>query len=120
MMEADVIVVAVLPQIVSVVAENIKKHAKEDALVISIAAGVTIATLERFLGGNRKIVRVMPNTMGQVANGHSAVKLNGNVDDNEKAFVDAFLVHLARSCTLTKINSQSLLLTAVPDRCGST
>ena len=91
MMEADVIVVAELPQIVSVVAENIKKHAKEDALVISIAAGVTIATLERFLGGNRKIVRVMPNTMGQVANGHSAVKLNGNVDDNEKAFVDAFL-----------------------------
>lgn len=59
--------------------------------MISIAAGVTIATLERFLGGNRKIVRVMPNTMGQVANGHSAVKLNGNVDDNEKAFVDAFL-----------------------------
>ena len=33
MMEADVIVVAVLPQIVSVVAENIKKHAKEDCLL---------------------------------------------------------------------------------------
>lgn len=89
--EADVIIIAVLPQIVSIVAEKVKNHAKKDALVISIAAGVTIATLEGLLGSDRKIVRVMPNTMGLVENGHSAVKLNYNVNDNERTFVDTFL-----------------------------
>ncbi|MGN0658189.1 MAG: pyrroline-5-carboxylate reductase [Emergencia sp.] len=91
MADADVVVIAVLPQIVSAVAENIRKYVRKDALIISIAAGVTIATLEKHLGEDRRIVRVMPNTIGQAANGHSAVKLNGNVDEEQKEFVEAFL-----------------------------
>lgn len=94
--EADVIVIAVLPQIVATVSQNIKKHCKKDALVISIAAGVTISTLEKHLGSEKKIVRVMPNTMGQSGSGHSAVKLNQNIGAEEKVFVDVFLSALGQ------------------------
>lgn len=89
--KADVVVIAVLPQIVGIVAENIKQHARKEALIISIAAGVKVETLEHFLGKDRKIVRVMPNTMGQAENGHSAVKMNRCVTEEEKKFVEEFL-----------------------------
>jgi pyrroline-5-carboxylate reductase len=56
----DVIVIAVKPNVVEHVCEEIQKIQSE-ALVISIAAGVQINTLENLLPG-RKVVRVMPNT----------------------------------------------------------
>ena len=102
MADADVIVIAVLPQIVAAVAENIKKHSRKDALIISIAAGVRVQTLENLLGSDRKIVRVMPNTMGQAGNGHSAVKLNSNVSEDEKDFVEAFLGTLGQVMYLSE------------------
>ena len=83
---ADMIIIAVLPKIVPVVAKTIKAAAKAETVILSIAAGVTIASMEEMLGADRKIVRVMPNTLGQSGNGHSAVCLNGNVNEEEKAF----------------------------------
>ena len=94
--EADVIVIAVLPQIVPHVAKCIKAAAKKEALILSIAAGVKVSTLEQLLGSEKKIVRVMPNTMGQAENGHSAVCLNTQVNAEEKEFVHCFLSALGQ------------------------
>ena len=91
MKKADLFVIAVLPKIVPVVARSIKAAAKEDSIVVSIAAGVRISAMEEILGADRKIVRVMPNTLGQSGNGHSAVCLNENVNEEEKAFVSAII-----------------------------
>ena len=100
MKEADMIIIAVLPKIVPVVARTIKEAAKAETVVLSIAAGVTIASMEEMLGADRKIVRVMPNTLGQSGNGHSAVCLNGNVNEEEKAFALQVLEALGQTILL--------------------
>ncbi len=100
MEEADMIIIAVLPKIVPVVARTIKEAAKAETVVLSIAAGVTIASMEEMLGADRKIVRVMPNTLGQSGNGHSAVCLNSNVNEEEKAFALQVLEALGQTILL--------------------
>mmetsp|Transcript_26502 Transcript_26502/g.41106 ORF Transcript_26502/g.41106 Transcript_26502/m.41106 type:complete len:284 (-) Transcript_26502:371-1222(-) len=55
------IVLAVKPQIISQACQDVVAAASDDTLVVSIAAGVTLSTLQSLLPGKR-IVRVMPNT----------------------------------------------------------
>jgi pyrroline-5-carboxylate reductase len=58
---ADVIVLSIKPQIMAHVADEIKSCVKDNKLVISVAAGVTTASIEKKLGGNIPVVRAMPN-----------------------------------------------------------
>jgi pyrroline-5-carboxylate reductase len=58
----DVLVVAVKPHVVPDVLAELKPALEPRHLVISIAAGVTLATLLDGLGGFRRVARVMPNT----------------------------------------------------------
>jgi pyrroline-5-carboxylate reductase len=65
---ADVLVLAVKPQDMKRALASLG-GALGGKLVISIAAGVRIASLSRWLGGHRKIVRCMPNTPALIAAG---------------------------------------------------
>lgn len=84
---ADMVIVAVLPAYVGAVAETIKGLINQNPLIMSIAAAVTIDTLESHLGSAAKIARVMPNTLSQSGNGFSAVCLNKNVSQDQKTMV---------------------------------
>lgn len=95
--EADMVIIALLPQHVSSVAKTLKELTKENAIIISIAAGITIETLEAQLGSGKKIVRVMPNTLISSGNGHSAACVNGNIDDVDKKFVTEILNALGQT-----------------------
>ncbi len=44
------------------VLESLAPHITPDHLVVSVAAGMTLATLEQALGESARVVRVMPNT----------------------------------------------------------
>src|SRR5690349_9756656 len=57
---ADALVLAVKPQVMREALAGVA--VKRDGTVISIAAGVRLATLRRWLGGDAPIVRAMPNT----------------------------------------------------------
>jgi pyrroline-5-carboxylate reductase len=70
---SDVIVLAVKPQQMADVVADISTKIEHLPLVISIAAGVTIATLERGLGKPVPVTRVMPNTPALVLTGASAI-----------------------------------------------
>jgi len=59
---AEIIVLAVKPQIMPAVLKEISEHLGQRHLVVSIAAGVTLGTLSRVLPAGTRIVRVMPNT----------------------------------------------------------
>lgn len=68
----DVVILAVKPQILSKVCQQIKDSIRPNALIISIAAGVRLTDISRWLGGNSAIIRTMPNTpalLGQGATG---------------------------------------------------
>ena len=73
---------AVKPQSFPDIATNIKRA--DFPKVISIMAGVTVATLQESLGA-KKICRVMPNTPCMIASGMSALCFHG-YDDLEKDF----------------------------------
>lgn len=70
--DADIVVVAVKPADVAAVLTAAMPALAEDALVVSIAAGVSIATLEDLVP-SRPVVRAMPNTPALVGEGVAAI-----------------------------------------------
>jgi pyrroline-5-carboxylate reductase len=74
---ANVLLLAVKPDQVASVLEEIRGSFTEQHLLISIAAGVTIAKLEAGLGGKARVIRIMPNTpalIGESATAYSPGK----------------------------------------------
>ena len=83
--EADVIFLAVKPQQIFQVMDEIRPNVAADKLVVSIAAGVRLDTLSEGLGGETRLVRVMPNTpclVGRAACGYCVSK-QATVEDGE-------------------------------------
>ena len=72
--ECGTVIVAVKPQVVRQVLSEIREKVRERRpLLISIAAGVTLSAMSRFLGEDTRLVRVMPNTPALVLAGVSAI-----------------------------------------------
>jgi pyrroline-5-carboxylate reductase len=71
--EAAVIVLSVKPQVMNKLLDEISPALDERKLVISIAAGVPIAAIERKVGHGVRIVRTMPNTPALVGSGATAL-----------------------------------------------
>jgi pyrroline-5-carboxylate reductase len=70
---ADVIVLAVKPQILPQVLSEIAPHLEPNKLVLSIVAGVAISRLSLMLTGHDRVVRAMPNTPVLVGEGATAL-----------------------------------------------
>ncbi len=70
--EADVVLLAVKPRVIDDVVAGIA-DAVRDALVVSIAAGISCARLESLLHPGVPVVRVMPNTPAMVGSGMAVV-----------------------------------------------
>ena len=71
--KADMIFLAVKPIYCEQVLQEIKDKLTKDRIIVSIAAGKTMAWLEEQLGKDTKIVRTMPNTPALVGEGITAV-----------------------------------------------
>lgn len=79
---AEILVLAVKPQILGSVAIALAQAVqKKRPLVISIAAGVRIEDLARWLGSDLPIVRVMPNTAALIGSGASGLYANERVNE---------------------------------------
>lgn len=81
--EVDILFGAVKPNVILKVLKDLASQLKKEALVISIAAGVTLDSLATVLGHDRKIVRVMPNTPALVNEGMTSVTPNVLVEQPE-------------------------------------
>lgn len=92
--KADIIVLAVKPNVYDIVLYTIKDSIKKDKLIVSIAAGKSIESIEAILGNEVKIVRTMPNTPALVGEGMAAICGNKNVTSDEvnevKAIFESF------------------------------
>lgn len=89
---ADVIVLAVKPQVMKAVLETMASAVQaKKPLIISIAAGVEISCLERWLGGRLAIVRCMPNTPALVQSGATALYANDRVDEQQRQLANDIL-----------------------------
>ena len=59
---SDILVLAVKPFLLKGVIDQVKDHVRPGVLIVSIAAGWTLAQLEEAFGGQTHVIRVMPNT----------------------------------------------------------
>lgn len=85
--QADILVGAVKPNVILNIMDELAGSVKKDALVVSIAAGVTLASLTGALGADRKIIRAMPNTPALVGEGMTSITPNALVSDEETQLV---------------------------------
>jgi pyrroline-5-carboxylate reductase len=83
---SDVAIIAVKPDIIAAVLHNIKEHCA-GRIVVSIAAGVSIASMEAVLPSPQKIIRVMPNTPVLTGEGMSVLSPNSHADGEAVALV---------------------------------
>lgn len=89
---ADCVVLAVKPQAMHEVCTHLATVLLDaQPLVISIAAGVRLAQLERLLGDTRAIVRCMPNTPALLGAGASGLCANRHVDAAQCALAEHLL-----------------------------
>jgi pyrroline-5-carboxylate reductase len=89
---ADIVVFAVKPQVLkavaTAVAEPIQHH---KPLIISIAAGVRSRDLERWLGGDLQVIRVMPNTAALVGSGASGLFANRRATSSTRDIAESVM-----------------------------
>lgn len=71
--DAEIVLLAVKPQFIDTVLAHLADSIGPGTIVVSIAAGVTTARLERLLPQGTAVVRVMPNTPAIVAQGMAVV-----------------------------------------------
>lgn len=94
---SDLLVIGVKPKDVAKVLAEAASYLRKDTVIISIAAGVTLATLENALGFKHKLVRVMPNTPALVGEGMSSITPNELVTEQELAQVEAMFTSLGKA-----------------------
>ena len=86
---ADVIVLAIKPQVLQqVIAPLASILAAQHPLIISIAAGISMDSLENWLGNHLPIVRCMPNTPALVETGATGLLGNKNLTEQHRLLTD--------------------------------
>lgn len=80
---ADILILAVKPDLHDLVISQIKEEIKKEAIIVTIAAGITLADIENWFGFRVKAVRTMPNTPSLVGEGMSALCPNEVLSEDE-------------------------------------
>lgn len=80
---ADVVLIAVKPQMMKAVCEALRPSLKPGQLVVSIAAGITCASMNKWMG-EHPIVRCMPNTPALLRQGVSGLYATARVSSEQR------------------------------------
>ncbi len=86
---ADVVVLAVKPQLMADVCDALRKAvpAISDKLIVTIAAGIRMPKYRTYLGDDIRIIRVMPNTPSLVGKGMSGLVADDRADESDREFI---------------------------------
>ncbi len=85
--KCNIIFICVKPQVFETTLQKLQTYFTNDHLVISIAAGVPLAIIER-LTGKARCVRIMPNMPFQVGEGAAGFSLGTRNDNRDKEIVE--------------------------------
>lgn len=108
--DSDVIFLATKPNYVPQVLEEIKDEITPDKLVVSIAAGISTEKIENILG-QRRVIRVMPNTPALVQEGMSGVCKGAYATEEDAEFVMKLLSNIGKVIEVEE--SQIDIVTAI-------
>lgn len=86
---ADVVVLAVKPQLMADVCGALKDAVPEiaDKLIVTIAAGIRMPKYRTYLGDGIRMIRVMPNTPSLVGKGMSGLVADDHADEADKTYI---------------------------------
>ncbi len=101
---ADIVILAVKPQQLHDVCVEIRDAIPENAFVISIAVGINLDLLEKWLG-NHKIIRMMPTTAVSLKKGSIALCCNQKIKTADLQSIRSLFEHVA---LLTPINEKDM------------
>ena len=98
--EAAIVVLSVKPQVMNKLLAEIAPALDGSKLVISIAAGVPLAAIERRVGHGVRLVRTMPNTPALVGAGATAISLGEHATDADLAQARALFDAVGRTAVV--------------------
>ena len=96
--QADLIVLAVKPQIMQSVAIDLAPALGANSVVVSIAAGIPLRALQTWLGADTAIVRAMPNTPAMLLEGATGLFANQHVDPTKRDLVTTIFQAIGYAC----------------------
>ncbi len=89
---ADIVVLAVKPQVLEAVCSDIAAAVQEkNPLIVSIAAGVPTAILNQWLNGNVALIRTMPNTPASIGCGATALYATAMVSERQRNLAETLM-----------------------------
>ena len=110
--DADIIVLAVKPQILLPVVKDLAPQLTSPSVIVSIAAGIPVKQIVKCLGKNASVVRAMPNTPAMVMSGATGLYANVNVLSTQKATIEKIFSAVGYICWVED-ESHIDLITAV-------
>lgn len=98
--QADVVILAVKPQIIAPVLKEVAPALTKRKLLISIAAGVSTARIRAVLGKDVRLIRVMPNTPALVLEGATAIAKADGLEPDDLAIAEEIFAAVGRVVVL--------------------
>ena len=111
--DADIIILAVKPQLMSEVLAGIADYT-DGKLIISIAAGIAIEKIKSRVADTARVVRVMPNTPALIGEGMSAFCTGGGISESDRKIVAEILQSVGEA-----VEVEESLMDAVTGLSGS-
>jgi pyrroline-5-carboxylate reductase len=99
---SDAIILAVKPQSMEDVLRDLSPHIGPSHLIISIAAGISSSFIEERVGGEPRVVRVMPNTPAMVRAGATALCRGSRATDDDMEFAVCLFSALGTTVVVTE------------------
>jgi pyrroline-5-carboxylate reductase len=109
---SSIILLVVKPQDMQETLAEVSPHISNECLVISFAAGKTIASISSGLGKSNPIIRVMPNTPALVGQGASGYSVGAGVTDEQKKFISHFLASTGKAIEVPENLQDSVTATS--------
>lgn len=99
-LDAEVVIMAVKPQLMEDVLPGVVPLKAAKPLILSVAAGKTIASFERHFGADAAVIRTIPNTPAAVGRGITAMAANANVSAAQLALARSLLAAVGEVVTV--------------------
>ncbi|MGR5149100.1 pyrroline-5-carboxylate reductase [Photobacterium alginatilyticum] len=110
--QAEVIVLAVKPQLMEEVCRPLQGIDLSGKLVISIAAGISAQRLNEMLAAELNLVRVMPNTPSLIGKGMSGMFATTTVSTADKAFAENLMRAVGEVCWVEQESGINCIIAA--------
>lgn len=102
--DAQIVLLAVKPQVMGSVLPGLRPHILKDALVLSVAAGITTATIESMLEPGVRVVRSMPNTPAMIGMSATAIAPGANATDDDMEIARAVFTAVGRVVLVDEVH----------------